>query len=178
MANSVIETQKFLILHELFMTNEQQVNDLSCDRYQGKSLAELLKEEVRNWDLIKKNPLSIYKLDALANTQMTANGADAADTWIVPVQFQQFITIMQSAATDPNRVGATLAASRFNDGPDAFTSFNGSRIRVTRVMATGEISFYFILFYFLKIKYFTRICVCIIFIVNRQSLRERSTDLL
>ena len=36
MANSVIETQKFLILHELFMTNEQQINDLSCNRYQGK----------------------------------------------------------------------------------------------------------------------------------------------
>lgn len=119
---------------------------------------------MRNWDLIKKNPLAIYKLDAAANTQMTANGADAADTWIVPVQFQQFITIMQSAATDPAKVGATLAASRFNDGPDAFTSFNGSRIRVTRVMATGKISFYFILFYFLKKKIFC-MYLCVLFLL-------------
>lgn len=61
-------------------------------------------------------------------------GTDVADTWIVPPQFTSFVSAMRTSSTDARRVGETVAARLFVDGPDSFTDFRGSKIRVSRVM--------------------------------------------
>lgn len=135
MARSIEATNKYQILHKLTSTADQIVcYDLCHSTYEGRTAVEVYQDDVDNWDGFKKNPMFMHHIDTKISEKQRAMGAEVADTWIIPPQITGFVTQMETALTDPTRVGAIIASNVFNDGPDALTTFRGSRIYVSRVM--------------------------------------------
>lgn len=135
MARTIEETNKYQILHKLTSTVDQVVcHDLCNDVYEGKTSKDVYQDEVDNWDGFKKNPKFLHHIDTKTTEKQTAMGAETSDTWIFPPQVTAFVSQMETALTDPSRVGEIAASRIFSDGPDALTTFRGSRIYVSRVM--------------------------------------------
>ena len=86
MANTIEETNKFLILHKIVAGSDQiLLNDLCANKYEGKSLKEAMQDELDNWDAIKKDPDAMFRFDVEIDEKQKSMGADVSDTWVSTV---------------------------------------------------------------------------------------------
>lgn len=135
--SAVVETNKFDVIHTLLTCHDQNKAWLiENNQFNGQNAADLYMAEIFRWDIFKKKKNALHILDTEITAQMDQYRGEA-DTWIM---HQKSIEHLTQVA--PERIDTFIAGEagprRLMDGPEAFTTFRGNSIFVTRSFHVDE----------------------------------------
>ena len=130
-ANSILECAKLDVINTLLNADDMNREwETKYGQYKGRHLRDVLQTQVWMWACLQKYERAEQMLETKVNSWMERYRG-RADTWILPPQVQNYLSIGPSEMIEYYRAGPAGPA-RLADGPKAITTIGKSRVFIAR----------------------------------------------